>query len=373
MYYFVDESGNTGLNLFDANQPTLFYGVLGSKSNLDLTAKTLLHDIRQELGVSRIHANELGVGRLTQVADQLTRFSKKNDLRFSLFKVSKIDHAVLTFFDQVFDSGMNEAVPWSSYWTPLRFILLFKVAHLFDLELAKEAWAARREQNPVKCAEKLKSLCLELLSRVNQLPDKQSRELISGAFRWAAEYPDKINYGVGNYESSLQISPNLVGFQQVLAGIAHQSRALKSTVNRIVVDQQTEFNRAQAELADIYQKLRGHSQEMGPGMPKADFTNMPSVPPTFLPGNQSAGLELVDVSLWIAKRLEDNKPISEELRALIATQGRRGIVDEVSFAGLDRRWRHLQDLPEPDEADREKAMRFISQEEANRQEAIRGL
>jgi len=27
MYYYIDESGNTGLNLFDANQPKLLYGV----------------------------------------------------------------------------------------------------------------------------------------------------------------------------------------------------------------------------------------------------------------------------------------------------------------------------------------------------------
>jgi len=38
MYYFVDESGNTGLHLFDAAQPLLYYGVLGARANLDVIA-----------------------------------------------------------------------------------------------------------------------------------------------------------------------------------------------------------------------------------------------------------------------------------------------------------------------------------------------
>jgi hypothetical protein len=373
MYYFIDESGNTGLNLFDANQPVLYYGVLGCQSNLDIVAEPLLTEVRRSLGVRRLHANELGVARLTTVAGQLARFSKKNDLRFSLYKVAKPDHAVISFFDQVFDSGMNDAVPWSSYWTPLRYILLFKVNYLFDEELAKESWSIRREQHPGRCAARLRDLCQKLLIRVDRLPDARSREIISGALKWAAANPEKISYGVGNYDSALQISPNLIGFQQVLAGIAQQSTARGKAVRRITVDQQTEFNGAQAELADIYTKMRGISHEMGPGMPKADFSNMPETPPVFLPGDQSAGLELVDVTLWIAKRLEEKKPISDELRALFWSQAKRGITDEVSFVGLERRWQHIAYLPEPAGPLAEEMIRFREKEEERRLGAIDGL
>lgn len=38
MYFFVDESGHTGANLFDENQPILNYGVLSAKTNLDVLA-----------------------------------------------------------------------------------------------------------------------------------------------------------------------------------------------------------------------------------------------------------------------------------------------------------------------------------------------
>ena len=50
---------------------------------------------RRELGVNRIHANELGVAKLTTIAGRIEQFSKRNDLRFSVFTVNKADHAII--------------------------------------------------------------------------------------------------------------------------------------------------------------------------------------------------------------------------------------------------------------------------------------
>lgn len=307
------------------------------------------------------------------MADKLARFSKKNDLRFSLLKVTKPDHAIICFFDQVFDSGLNKAVPWHHYFTPLRYVLVFKVAHLFDESLAKEAWKARRERNPARCATMLVKLCNDLLARLDRLPDARSREIISGALRWAAANPHEISYGVGNFDTALQISPNLVGFQQVLHLIARQSAARKKKVARITVDRQTEFNKAQGELSEWYQKLRGHKTDMGPGMPKFDYSIMPEVPPAFKPGDASAGLELVDITLWIAKRLREDKPVSPELHDLLQTQTKRGHTDEVSLEGLDRRWRHLLALPEPDKPIPEELQEHYAKLEARRREEVAAL
>ncbi len=118
MYCYVDESGNTGANLFDPAQPVLYYGLITSKTNLDVTAEPLLRAARAKLGVRR----------LSDVALSLGRFALKRDVRFSLYKIVKPDHAIITFFDQVFDAGLNDAVPWHHYWTPLRYVLVFKVA-----------------------------------------------------------------------------------------------------------------------------------------------------------------------------------------------------------------------------------------------------
>lgn len=373
MYYYVDESGNTGLNLFDENQPILYYGVIGSKTNLDITAEQMLKKLRCDMGVRRIHAAELGVGRLTGIARTLSEFSKKNHIRFSLLKVNKFDHAIISFFDQVFDSEMNDAVRWHDYFTPLRYVLLLKISALFDAKLCKAAWTARQEINPVRCADALVRLCNTLLARVHILPDARSRELVSGALKWASANPFEINYGVGNRDTALQISPNLVGFQQVMQVMALQSTKTKRKVRKITVDRQSEFNKAQAELATWYRNLRGHKSDLGPGMPKFDFSMMPEVPPAFTPGDESAGLELVDVTLWVAKRLEEKKQISPELRMLFWSQAKRGLVDEVSLSAIDRRWRHLLDLPNPEKPLPTEFAEYIDEQEAKRRKVVANL
>jgi Protein of unknown function (DUF3800) len=370
MYCYVDESGNTGANLFDPAQPTLYYGLLTSKTNLDATAEPFLRAARAKLGVGRLHANELGVRRLSEIAPILGRFALKRDVRFSLYKVVKPDHAVITFFDQVFDAGLNDAVSWHHYWTPLRYVLVFKVAQLFDEETAKAAWAARQETNPARAAEALCSICATLKERLHRLPDVRSRELISGALTWAAANPFEISYGAGNKDSALQISPNLVGFQQVLQYIGIQARKQSRQVRQIVVDRQTQFNRAQDELAEIYRRLRGHKQSMGPGMPEMDMTNMPAVPPVFRPGDESAGLELVDIVLWVAKRNEEGKALSPELAEMFNAFVKRGGTDEVSLQGLERRWSFLLNLPDPEDPLPDDLKARIEEWEDNRRRAV---
>src|SRR5680860_670500 len=107
MYFYVDESGHTGANLFDADQPMLYYGVLSSKLNVDALSELPLQAMRQALGVDRLHANELGNGGLVQILPKLVKLQRQLDFKFDLYKVSKPDHAVICFFDQVFDSGVN--------------------------------------------------------------------------------------------------------------------------------------------------------------------------------------------------------------------------------------------------------------------------
>ncbi len=64
MFFFVDESGNTGLNLFDPIQPILYYGVLSSHADLDVAALPRVEEMRKILGVPRIHSKELERVRL---------------------------------------------------------------------------------------------------------------------------------------------------------------------------------------------------------------------------------------------------------------------------------------------------------------------
>ncbi len=122
-----------------------------------------MEEVRKFLGVERIHAAELGMGRLASIAKGLGLLHKSLDLKFDFYMVYKKDHAAICFFDQVFDQGINPAVPWLAYWTPLRYILLHKVSSLFDLELLKRSWNARIQTNDEIAETELVEVCKTLL------------------------------------------------------------------------------------------------------------------------------------------------------------------------------------------------------------------
>ena len=97
MYFYVDESGHTGLNLFDANQPVLYYGLISSVVDLDDVAVDAVRAVREKLGVARLHSNELGVARLSSVAEDIAAITAEFGLTFDLLRVMKPDHALISF------------------------------------------------------------------------------------------------------------------------------------------------------------------------------------------------------------------------------------------------------------------------------------
>lgn len=360
MHFYVDESGHTGLNLFDAEQPLLYYGCLSSHLSLDHEAVDRLEYMRGKVGASRLHANELGNGGLAVIAQDLADLQRAFGLRFGVYRVAKPDHAIICFFDQVFDSAMNPAITWTGYWTPLRYLLLVKLAGLFNEDLAKLAWRARVEVNASRAQEMLVRVCDGLIERVPRLPDERSRTLIGDTLSWARNHPAEISFNVDDRKSALQVAPNIVGFQLVMLGIASQIREAGAPASRIVVDRQSQFNKAQRTLADFYAAASAQSIEMKapPGMPAMNFGGMPTVPIEFSGGTMSAGLEVTDVYLWIVKRLMEGDDVAPHLGPLVRELLPRVVTDEVSLNAIATRWsRWMRELPELAEMSEEQRRR----------------
>lgn len=347
MFFHVDESGHTGANLFDEAQPMLYYGVMSSGVNVDILAESRLASLRKRLGVARLHASELGNGSLASVAGDIVAIQKSFSIRFDLYRVAKPDHAIICFFDQVFDQGMNPAMTWTGYWTPLRYVLLLKVASLFDEDIAKLAWDARICVDDNAAHAGMQKVCRTLRARLSWLPDARSRQLIGDALAWAEEHPAEIAYNVETKKSVLEITPNIIGFQSVMHGIAARIKKAGRQASKIIVDQQSQFNKSQRTLADFYSSARGVPFVSGPGMPVMDLKNMPRVPIGFASSSNSAGLELVDIHLWIFKRIVEKKDIAPELYSIVRPQLHRGRSDEISLNAIASRWaRHFDEIPE---------------------------
>lgn len=366
MFFYVDESGHTGKNLFDETQPCLYYGVLSSTHDLDEVAGKEIEEARQRKDVERLHASDLGMGGLVDIHDCLVSVQEKYALEFDIWRVVKPDHAVISFFDQVFDQGVNLGMTWTGYWTPLRYTLLVIVAQLFDIELAERAWKARINTNTSAAESELVDICQELLTRLAYLPDARAREIIGNSLQWVIEYPSTVSYNCKSKKDVLDITPNVIGFQSVMHGIASRLES-PDAFARITVDQQTQFNKAQKSLALFYAKTRDVDWTVGPGLPKMDLSKMPTSPISFKSSKNSVGLELVDSYLWIFKRIFEGKEVAEELLPLVKPQLNRGNTSEVSIsASYERSQEFLSQLPQVTEDQLKAAQELRKMQEKNR-------
>lgn len=355
MYFYIDESGHSGTNLFDQQQPYLYYGIISSPLDLDALAKQDILNLKNILSVNELHANKLGNKELIKIITDLEKIYRTYNIKFDLCRVNKKDFAIISFFDQIFDQGINPTVPWTYYWTPLRYHLLLFVSKLFDDALIKQAWETRINTNAEKAQQNLVSICQILLDRVTYITDKRIAEIIADAITWAMKKPEKIHYNVFNKKNILEISPNIISFQSVLFLICHRIKESGINATKIIVDIQSEFNRTQDWLTKLYQKISKNTNEplqIGPHMPSMDLENMPAINIEKKSSENSVGLQLVDIHLWICRRFLENKSLAKELKSFLETKICNTLYDEISLKSISQRWGEwFSKLPEPSELD----------------------
>lgn len=242
---------------------------------------------------------------------------------------------------------------------------------MFDEETLKKAWAARIELNDEKAEAGLVEVCKTIKGRVNELPDERSRTLIYDTLNWAENNPSKLYYNAKRKKDMLSITPNLIGFQSVMHGITLRLLKNGKKASQITVDQQSQFNKAQKTLADFYASAKDVPMVTGPGLPEISFKGMPTIPISFKSGTDSAGLELVDVYLWIFKRLIEGKELAPEVYPIIQKQMHKSRTDEVSINAIASRWQKwFDDLPEPTEEQMIKAKELMAMDEQRRLEGM---
>ena len=238
----------------------------------------------------------------------------------------------------------------------------------------KNAWEARIDLNSKRAEATLKTVCQKNRSRTSYLPDARSIQIISDALLWAETNPHEIRYNAKSKKELLQITPNIIGFQSVMHGIALRLKTHKLEASKIVVDQQVQFNKAQRTLSEFFQrisKVNSNTLSLGPGLPEFDYRGIPEIPISFESSRNVPGLELVDIYLWIFKRFLEGKDLAPELHSLIDTQYERGLANEISLNGIEERWtKYFEELPEPTKEQEKKARELRDIDEKRRLRAL---
>ena len=339
MWAYVDETGNTGQNIFDPNQPIYLTAALMTRTNFDLIESTSINRLARSVGVKTFHANQMGVQKINDVSPQIAKIFKRCGAKFFVSRLEKKYLVATKVIDTYFDQGENMAVPWHMYWIrPMRLTLTFKLASfVLTEEIAQCVWKCLTAKSERSSKEFFVEGAELMLSRVDCIPDARSRDVVEEALKWAIRNPENFDTYSEDKVSRYFHSPNFVAFTNLMDGIEQASQGWKRPVREIVHDEQFQFEKT-------FQ--RWHTLMSQPHLANATPLNLPGksrpVPVSFAPGSKfrisndeaSVGLQMVDVLLWLFRRLFEGREIGYQSRILLNVVLRRAYQQDFSFDGV---------------------------------------
>lgn len=369
MYAYVDETGNTGKDIFNIEQPLFITAALVTKTNFDVLYKQDIKVIAEIIGQNELHANELGIRRIEEIAEELLKLFKKCDARFFISRVEKKYLVVTKFVDTLFDPSENKAIPPHSYYMRhSRLLLTYKIAVILNEDFAKKFWSSLIEtKKPKAYAIFLESL-LELEQDILKLSDNGLKQLISDAIHWVKQHPESISIH-SKKAINLGHLPNMVAFPNLLNGIEQRSKTWNRKVVEIVHDRQSEFEKTLKDWHDLHINApAGVITWMGEEhtlrcVEGSKFRISSSA--------DSAGIQSIDIVIWLYKRFLDGKPLSYNSDRLLNYVFNNADQSDFSFKSLESGLKEYFSTKKPPTDDALKiAKAFLNLEEEFRQKEM---
>ena len=349
MFSYIDETGNTGTNLFDPNQPYFMTAALITKSNFDLLYKKIIKKLAEKVNTDVIHSNVLGLANIDVIASDLLKIVKKSDARFFIGRVVKRDLAITKMVDTLFDSAENRAVPWLIYNSkPLRLLIVMKLAYLLNRDIIERFWNCLIEPSEEKTYKNFRLILQELLPRVSSLPDERSRKIISEAIQWAIDNPEAIHLHADTKAMRNGHAPNIVVFTEILGEIERKSKVWGRDVVEIVHDRQSQFGPLLKKFHDLFSNATPGAITLLGGE-TLEVRRVAGSKLRISSAEESPGIQLIDTILWLYKRILDSKPLSYETARLMRNALSRCRFYDLSLdsisSGLSSRLEEMADAP----------------------------
>lgn len=299
MYAYIDETGNTGKNIFDSNQPVFWIGAMMTYHDFDKEWSNDLKAILNSHKVSELHATKLGINNIEKMAKSLKELIQNAGAKFFFARIIKRDLAAFKFFDTFFDPGENNALSQYQYnLRPLRLLLLSKVSILLDDIMLQNFWEILLSKNNQEI--EIQKILEKIIDRSQYIPDERSRQLIHDALTWAIKNPKAIDASSYSKQARQIHMPNMVGFTALMRGIHDQSKAWNSQVEKIKHDRQDQFKTSLIDWHNLFSNFDPISIQL----PFEGTMDMQVVPNSkfSVEANSTPGLEVIDTALWIVQR-----------------------------------------------------------------------
>lgn len=295
---YTDESGNTGNNLFDDQQPVFWTGTIVANRDFATEATRLIREWKARLGVPEMHGSAIGLGGIEQIADEARGLFENYPCTVILTRIEKRAYARLKLADTLLDSGNNKGVGHVHYMSrSLRLPLAHAIVECMTPQDEEEFWPAFQKKNEAG----FRAVLVRLRTAIDRrLKDKRTRELLFDAIDWATANPGALLDSAGTFDA-----PNIAALTMIVGGI---NRALADSSFRVVKfihDEQNQFAHA---IQTMYEIGRNFAYIPSPTSMMTDLVrvNRFQTSVEFLESTTSPVLQLVDVILWMTKRNVQN-------------------------------------------------------------------
>ncbi|WFU89872.1 hypothetical protein QA644_27900 (plasmid) [Rhizobium sp. CC1099] len=261
-------------------------------------------------------------------------------MRFFVSRVEKRYIAAAKFVDTYFDAGENKAVPWHVYWTrPLRLTMVFKLsAYVITEEIAQIVWNCVTATSEAVSKKYFLEGAAAALARVANIPDERVRVITSEALTWAIAHPGEFSTFMPAKINRYSHAPNFVGFKSLLDGLENQSTKWARPVREIVHDEQSQFEKTLKLWHGLLSKpsLADEPPLYWPGEDAPiRFGRVAGSDFRIATDESSPGLQVVDVVIWLFKRMKEGKDIGNNCGQLLNRLLRNAYYNDFSFDGVN--------------------------------------
>jgi hypothetical protein len=369
---FTDESGNTGIDIFDSHQPLFHTGTLVTGSDLEAEAPALQAELAKH-AIVELHASELKEKGLEPVANYLRELIARHDCRFIFTEAEKVHYGVLKLADTLLDSGNNKALmPHQYYYRPLKALLTAGLNAIVDdrPELLKDFWRGYTQNKEPVFRKALQDIRAEGEVRPTY---PRNRQVLLDALDWGIANPrdlmDSLNKAFNG--------PNVVAVVQ----IAHCLHLLMAgqpelRVGRFIHDRQSQFAPAIKQMYETVARFKTVDSALPLTVPEEIVESQALVQHIEMHDGSLVGLQLADTALWLVKRVKDGKPPElPACRRLLEEVASRGMFRELTREQFYREAQADMDalMARPITAEEEQRARVLVDElEAKRQQRMRG-
>ncbi|MBS0225724.1 MAG: DUF3800 domain-containing protein [Proteobacteria bacterium] len=331
MWAYFDESGNTGTNVFDEEQPFFIIGWMAARTNFDVRAARDMSALARKIGVSHLHANQIPPDKRRTYYLDLASIARFYDVRFGFSRIEKTYLVACKLVDVLFDSVENFGVPLHWYFSrPLRMGLVFSLARVTPEELYREFWNCLFERNSTRRIALFEEVIQKLVPYSQLIEDLRVREVVASALDWATRHPETISLHLTR-RHSYGHSPNIAAFTPAIMMLDNLARRWESSSVNLLHDRTSQFGTLLQEAHGRFESgTLGTGREL-----MLPFEGSLQ----FLQGSQfnvgesetSPGIQMVDAALWMLTRTDRDGAIPDEALPLHRYMLRRTYFDDMSF------------------------------------------